>query len=183
MPPRSERREQTRQRIVDAAVAVVAKRGFEAASVNEIADAAGFSIGALYGNFAGKDELLLAVYDAHAAWFEAVVGRLDPSDVSGALGLLDDAEARAQFLVFVEFWAYAVRRDALRGSLAERLASLRALLSARLGSDSLAFLVLALWRGIALEWLASPEAVPVSDLAGMLAAVLPSRPDQGPPSG
>ena len=42
-----------------------------------IATKAGFSIGALYSNFAGKDDLFLAVYDAHAAWFEEVLAGIE----------------------------------------------------------------------------------------------------------
>ena len=71
--------------MIDAAVKVVAKRGFDGAPVDEIARTAGFSIGALYGNFAGKDDLFLAVYDAHVRWFEQELGALDLGDPAAAL--------------------------------------------------------------------------------------------------
>ena len=63
---RQESQEATRARLIEAAEKVVIHRGFDDASVEEIADAAGYSRGAFYSNFADKDELFLAVFDAHA---------------------------------------------------------------------------------------------------------------------
>ena len=62
-PPRARRptRAETRTRLLDAAVEVFVERGITGASVEDIADAAGFSRGALYSNFADKDELILAL--------------------------------------------------------------------------------------------------------------------------
>ncbi len=54
---RVEQREQTRRRLLEAAARVFARRGFEAASVEEIAEAAGYSRGAVYSNFRDKDDL------------------------------------------------------------------------------------------------------------------------------
>ena len=122
--------------MIDAAIKVVAKRGFDGAPVDEIARAAGFSIGALYGNFAGKDDLFLAVYDAHVTWFEQELAGLDLADpgaaLAGSFARLDERAARAQFLVFVEFWSYAVRRPKLRRELARRMGALREAVAARL---------------------------------------------------
>ena len=39
------------------------KRGFEGASLDEIAEAAGFTRGAIYKNFDGKEDLFFAVFD------------------------------------------------------------------------------------------------------------------------
>ncbi|MGC7194485.1 helix-turn-helix domain-containing protein, partial [Mycobacteroides abscessus subsp. abscessus] len=54
---RAEKRVQTRQRLLDAAAETFARKGFATASLDEIAEAAGFSIGAVYSNFASKDDL------------------------------------------------------------------------------------------------------------------------------
>lgn len=54
-------RDETRTRLLDAAARVFVDRGIAAASVDEIAEAAGFSRGAMYSNFADKDELVLAL--------------------------------------------------------------------------------------------------------------------------
>ena len=55
------RRELTKTALVEAAADVFAKRGFEGASLEEIAEAAGFSRGAIYSNFGSKEDLMLAV--------------------------------------------------------------------------------------------------------------------------
>src|SRR3954465_3120513 len=106
-PVMSGRRADTRRRLLDAAMDVFAERGFHRASVDDVARAAGFSIGALYSNFASKDELLLAIFDEHLAWLELVLDEApstgDPSEWAAAM---DDWPR--QFRIFVEFWAYAV---------------------------------------------------------------------------
>jgi AcrR family transcriptional regulator len=48
----------TRERLVEAATAVFAERGYDGAGVQEIARRAGLTTGAIYGRFAGKAELL-----------------------------------------------------------------------------------------------------------------------------
>lgn len=60
-----ESREQTRRRLLTAAARLFARRGYQATSVDDIAEAAGFSKGAVYYNFESKDEL-----------FEALVGEM-----------------------------------------------------------------------------------------------------------
>jgi len=57
------RRELTRTALIDAAADVFAKRGFHAASLEEIAEAAGFTRGAIYKNFENKEELFYAVIE------------------------------------------------------------------------------------------------------------------------
>jgi len=59
------RRELTRTALVEAASEVFARRGFHAASLDEIAEAAGFTRGAIYSNFGGKEDLLIAALDLH----------------------------------------------------------------------------------------------------------------------
>jgi len=51
---RQERKAQTRERLLDAAAQVFAQRGFEAASLDEVAAAAGYTKGAVYSNFAAR---------------------------------------------------------------------------------------------------------------------------------
>jgi AcrR family transcriptional regulator len=62
--PRSQpsaRRAQTRARLMTAAVNVFAERGIIGASVEEICESAGFTRGAFYSNFSGKDDLVVAL--------------------------------------------------------------------------------------------------------------------------
>ena len=60
---RERRRQQTRDVLVEAATEVFARRGYEGASLEEIAETAGFTRGAIYKHFAGKEELFFAVCD------------------------------------------------------------------------------------------------------------------------
>jgi len=57
----SNRRQQTRERLMVAAIEVFAERGIAVASVEEICERAGFTRGAFYSNFDTKEELCLAV--------------------------------------------------------------------------------------------------------------------------
>lgn len=57
------RRQMTRQALVEAAAEAFARKGFYGASLEEIAEAAGFTRGAIYSNFGSKEELLFAVLE------------------------------------------------------------------------------------------------------------------------
>lgn len=56
---RDDSREQTTQRLLDAAQKLIAKKGLDAASVEDIAAAAGYTRGAFYSNFSSKDDLFI----------------------------------------------------------------------------------------------------------------------------
>jgi AcrR family transcriptional regulator len=56
---REQSKDQTRLRLLDAAQAIFMKKGFVAASVEDIAEAAGYTRGAFYSNFRSKPELFL----------------------------------------------------------------------------------------------------------------------------
>ncbi|PRC45838.1 TetR family transcriptional regulator, partial [Mycobacterium sp. ITM-2017-0098] len=57
------RTEHTRQILLDAAEEVFARKGLTGAALEEIADAAGFTRGAIYSQFGAKEKLFLAVVD------------------------------------------------------------------------------------------------------------------------
>src|SRR5579883_3082128 len=61
---RAEAKEHTRDRLLDAAAALFARKGFAGASLEEIAESAGYSVGAVYSNFAGKEQLFLELLAA-----------------------------------------------------------------------------------------------------------------------
>ncbi len=74
---RTPRREATRGKLMDAAAAVCAEVGIGAASVETIAERAGFTRGAFYSNFATKEELLLATVEREfGQWLDALEERL-----------------------------------------------------------------------------------------------------------
>src|ERR1035438_2954546 len=61
---RAETRARTREQLLDAAAFVFARKGFAGASVEEIAESAGYSTGALYSNFESKEQLFLELLSA-----------------------------------------------------------------------------------------------------------------------
>src|SRR6478735_1901890 len=63
---RAEMQLQTRERVIEAADALFVERGFHASSVGDIAAAAGYTKGAVYSNFASKEDVFFAVYDRRA---------------------------------------------------------------------------------------------------------------------
>jgi AcrR family transcriptional regulator len=87
------RRQLTREALVAAAAEVFTAKGFHAASLDEIADAAGFTRGAIYSNFGSKEELLFAVYDRLDDI--TLAGMADAIDERGGGDPLGDATAAA----------------------------------------------------------------------------------------
>src|SRR5438874_8380300 len=95
---RKERQEQTREQLVEAAARVFARRGYHRATVDEIASEAGFTIGALYSNFAGKEELFLALADRQVEERVAEVGSI----ADAAEGSEPGRDAAEQLRAFLE---------------------------------------------------------------------------------
>src|SRR6266704_4728198 len=60
---REDKRQANRARILQAARNVFARHGYHGATIGEIADEAGLSNGAVYYNFANKEDLFLALLD------------------------------------------------------------------------------------------------------------------------
>ena len=70
---RAERQAQTREKLIETARRLFLSDGYVATSLEKVAAEAGFSKGAVYSNFAGKEELCLAVLDSvHAEQAEGV---------------------------------------------------------------------------------------------------------------
>src|SRR4029434_11242634 len=83
-------RDATRERLFEAAAQVFAERGIGAASIEAIAAAAGFTRGAVYSNFASKDELIIAMLEDHVERSvrhhrELLARHRDPVDFVAAL--------------------------------------------------------------------------------------------------
>jgi AcrR family transcriptional regulator len=126
---RVERREQTRQELVAAAEACFVSQGFHASSVDQVAERAGYTKGAVYSNFASKEDLFLAVYERRV---EQVLTEVAPDlRQLGAERAFDQLAAGAMHrrdpddgwrAVFFEFWAHVVRHPELR----ERFAAIHA---------------------------------------------------------
>src|SRR5947208_16036405 len=64
---RKEKQAQTRECLMNSAAKVFARRGLQQASIDEVAEDAGFTKGAFYANFKSKEELFLAMLDERFA--------------------------------------------------------------------------------------------------------------------
>jgi AcrR family transcriptional regulator len=189
---REQSKAHTRERLLDAARSVFARGGFHGASVEEIASEAGFSTGALYSNFDGKEDLFLALMEreiaAHAREIAAAVGTrasVDERAKGGARQWMTMIEREPELLLlFMEFWAYGVRDARVRPKVAARFAQVRELLTRliadgvrefdlelALPAEQLAVAIDALADGIARQKLADPGAVP-DELMGKVLSIL-----------
>jgi AcrR family transcriptional regulator len=117
-----ERRLQTRRALLDAAAEVFAQRGYHAASLDEVADTAGFSKGAVYSNFASKDDLFQSLIEDRARELIdefAHAADAGEQDAASLIQRLSDVyvsrNAKEQdWALWMEFTLYAMRRPALR---------------------------------------------------------------------
>lgn len=180
MPKRTRpTRLQTRARILKAAGEVFTSSGYDGASLDQVAAAAGLTKGAVYSSFSGKDELFFAL----------VADRLDQRLAVVAAGtaghrdlreLLSDAEddlaalfttQRDWHLMFIESWARAVRDPERRAQWASQRRAARAVIAdfferhaaarqTRLPApaEDLALAAMALSNGLAMEHIADPDA-------------------------
>jgi AcrR family transcriptional regulator len=64
--PKGDKRERTRAKLLEAARSLIREKGYEHTTLDAIAERAGMTTGAIYGNFKNRDELFLAL--GHAYW-------------------------------------------------------------------------------------------------------------------
>ena len=181
---RAEQVERNREAVLEAARHVFIQRGYAGASLESIADEAGFSKGVVYSQFGSKPDLFMALLerriDERAAHNERIVAQSVGRD---ALRELIQAANRYAGdsgwpYLLTEFRALAMRDPELNRRYAEAHSrSVESLASALdrvyegAGVDptvpvrSLAEFFLGAVAGIALERAANPNALPDSDLA------------------
>src|SRR6266536_4469639 len=64
---RERRKVETRTRLIEAGLPLFAERGFDLVTLDDVADAAGFTKGAIYRQFPSKGAFLLALFEQYAA--------------------------------------------------------------------------------------------------------------------
>jgi len=132
---RDERRAATRTELLDAASRVFAQRGFHAATLEDVAREAGYTTGAIYSNFAGKDDLFRAAFEHQIARDVREVSEAQAAATEDTPGARTRATSRRwlelvherpeMFLLLLEYWAYAMRHPELRKSFIERFGAFR----------------------------------------------------------
>jgi AcrR family transcriptional regulator len=197
---REEKKARTRSQLIAAAATVFARRGFMAASLDEVAEEAGLTKGAVYSNFDSKEELFQAVIDDRlnepmlqlAQVIESTEGTSEDHAMQGARMFVDIVEKeREVFLLAFEFNIHVARHPELAPDSAARyrkqLAAVADVISEHskktgtqlpLPPKQMAIAAEALSQGMALQKLADPESIP-DDLLGKLYAILFQLPADG----
>jgi AcrR family transcriptional regulator len=188
---RADRRRETRAHLLAAATRVFARRGYHGATLDEIAFEAGFTKGALYYNFASKEELFLALLDKHIESRVALLHDLAARTGSAEARLSEGAERTVQSLrndrewslLYLEFAAYAARDARFRRKLEQRLRAVHQAMvetvealapdpeALPLPAETLALGIAALVDGVAFGRLVRPAAMP-DELLGQMLALL-----------
>lgn len=197
---RAENQARTRAALLDAAAQTCARKGYAAASVDEIAAAAGFSVGAVYSNFSSKEQLFSELMNERASGRLDQVAQTISENADGPLAALgrmlveiadDDIEFEA---IQAEFWLHAVRNpdgmQILQDRSARTLAALREILAEALernniddsvSVDGFAVVVLALFQGLIRQRRIDPTRVPEELFGQALAWQLAGMPKKDKP--
>jgi AcrR family transcriptional regulator len=133
---RDEGRE-AREELLAAALRIFASRGYGQAGVDEIAAAAGYSKGALYWHFSGKEDLLLTLIEERVdAPMREMVALLESAPPERDMSLEASREFarrlsghRDAALLEREYWTLAIRDPELRARYAEHQTELRGALA------------------------------------------------------
>ena len=196
---REEKKARTRAQLIDAAAAVFARRGFVAASLDEVAEEAGLTKGAVYSNFDSKEDLFEAVIDERfdkplqqeVDSIEQIEGTQQQRAMAGARMFINAVQQeRELFLLALERRIYIARHPEHAPSLTsryrEQLGRVAEMISDQskkwdlplpLPADEMAIAVEALSQGVELQRLADPEGVP-EDLLGRLYGLLFRLPEE-----
>jgi AcrR family transcriptional regulator len=179
--------------LLKAAAETFAERGFERATMDEIAERVGLSKGALYYRYRGKEDLFIALLEERC---RAYIRQLDAAFSGGSATGGGWATMAQRFLavvrdeqwprLFFEFISYASRSPGAKHELAKRTRGLRAALASvierqareagvdlRISPQAVALGISALCNGLAVERLADPGTVP-NDAFTQLPALLMS---------
>ena len=176
---------QTRENLLRAAAEVFGRRGFYAASIDEIAAEAGFSKGAVYSNFNSKEELFMTLLDLHLeSELQHIKSQFQSEGKEGNTSLAGTPqgfaskleENRAWNMLSIEFALHAMRHPLTQQQLAERFRMLRNEITELLHDqyqatgqpltipaipiDYFSWTILALGSGLALQAYLEPGALP-----------------------
>jgi AcrR family transcriptional regulator len=178
---RKEQQAHTRECLMHSAAKLFAQRGLQQASIDDLAEDAGFTKGAFYANFKNKEELFLAMLDEkfadRAQQIEQVVGG-EGTGAEKAARAGDDFAAMLRAdpewqRLFFEFSTYAARDEDFRQELVTRYRWLQDRIAtvlrergelfelpASLEPERVALMTCAMANGYALEKLLEGDAIP-----------------------
>jgi len=188
---RKQKQAHTRQCLMHSAAKVFARRGLQQASIDEVAEDAGFTKGAFYANFKNKEELFLAMLDERFAQRVEEIERVIAGEGTTAEKARRAGDDLTQMLtadpewqrLFFEFSAYAARNEDFRQELVTRYRWMRDRIARALEAKShehgfdypipveqVALMTCAMANGFSLEKLLEGGAIP-DDLYGEMLVV------------
>jgi AcrR family transcriptional regulator len=132
---RQQQKDQTRERLLEAAAKSFEKHGYNEVSVEQIAESAGYTIGALYAHFDGKADLFMSIVeqriDRHLGTLRGLRDVVDPrerQEIAGReLRALSKREATI-FTLLIDFGSQVVRDPKIRRRFAKRYEEIRAVI-------------------------------------------------------
>lgn len=178
-----ERKKETRQLLLESAVETFAQLGFHGASVDKIAEYAGFSKGAFYAHFTSKEELFLTILEQqmhlHVDNIHKVIGQ--QHSFSHFIETMDECfllvrqENRTWSMLNMEFLLYVMREESVRykwsnmitESVEQISKAIEKLMSkenheSSLSAHEMAWTMLSLENGMAIFYYISEEHVPLN---------------------
>lgn len=179
-------RDDTREKLFEAAAELFEEQGIGAASIEAIASAAGMTRGAFYSNFESKDDLIIAMLEDHVERSlkhhrELLAKHRTPEDFIAALRTAQrgrqDPLGRAP-LLHIELILFAARSEKRRPELAKRLRARREMVAEILAEQKIgdpawaSTLVLALEDGFRLHRLVDPASIPADSFLRALTELL-----------
>ncbi len=125
--PKGDKRVRTRAALMDAALSLTREKGFEETTLKDVAERAGMTTGAIYGNFRNRDELFMAL--AERQW-AAIRPRYSPGmDFRALMRATAEAaiaalpERREGAVGALTFRAYALRHEEVRARFRDAMAA------------------------------------------------------------
>ena len=184
---RSESRQKTRERLLDAAKEAFTREGYAGASVDVIAEGAGFSKGAFYSNFESKEAIFLELLERHMSEEVAISSGFAPAEASAEEAIESIAERYASdpvdldwCLLSIEFALHATRSAAFAArrtelfarhydAVAEIITAIAAKAKAEVADPARsAAIFIALRQGMALERSQPEPAISADDVKSTL---------------
>src|SRR4051794_11087068 len=124
--PKGNKRERTRAALLDAALALAREKGFEQTTLQDVAERAGMTTGAIYGNFKNRDELFMAL--AVRQWAPIRPRFSTGSSFAELMHAMAEAvlasipDRRPAAVGALTFRAYVLRNETVRASFSEEMA-------------------------------------------------------------
>ncbi len=115
----TKRSQQTRARLIEAARRLFAEQGYEAASLGDVATEAGFTKGAVYANFASKEDLLLEVAKNLAEENERLLNAAEQPAAEALAQYLGAPGQNQNQILTTEIALYAARHPEVREQLTD----------------------------------------------------------------